>query len=196
MLKNLMKNGITVFAAVGAMALIGCGEKSGTNGSAPATPANDATADAGHADAGSHDPADAGHGGDTHSGGAGNASASLDDSSAEAALNTYMNRLKSGDFLGAAEVCLADAPGTAELITLGTNFANMANDPENASIGATAKAIFTDEFKTMESVKVLEEEGVVVYEVSLINKSPVNIRVENRDGVWRVIPPINGTPTG
>ena len=194
MLKNLMKNGITVFAAVGVMALVGCGEKSGTSGSAPATPAGGATADAGHAAAGSHDPVEAAHGGDAHTGG--DASVSLDDSSAEAAISTYVNRLKAGDFLGAAEICLAEAPGTAELIKLGTNFENMANSPEDASIGATAKAMFTGDFETMEFTKVLEEEGVMVYEISILNKSPLNVRVENREGVWRVIPPISGTPIG
>ncbi len=196
MLKSLMKNGITVFAAVGVMALAGCGEKSGNGGGNAAAPAGTDAVTDDHSDADHSHDGDAGDSGGAPAAGAGGGSVAFDDSSAEAAINTYVNRLKAGDFIGAAEVCLAEAPGTEKLTTIGEKFIEMENSLEDASIGATAKAIFTDDFKTMEIVKTLEEEGIVVYEVAVINKAPVNIRVENRDGVWRVIPPIGGTPIG
>ncbi len=196
MLKKLMNNGIATVVAVGAMALVGCGQNGGSNnnsGSA-AAPTGGSGGDASGAvenaaNNAANTASNAGSGGATDS-------LELDDSSAEGAIYTYVNNLKAGDFFKAAEICVDSAPGTAELLKLGENFKNMEEDPANASIGATAKALFLDDFKTIEVNKVLEEDGVVVYEVGVINKAPLNIRVENRDGAWRVIPPTNGTPLG
>ena len=197
MLKNLMKNGITVAAAIGAMALIGCGQNGDSNNNGDYSAANgvsnDASDTAGDTDANGNDATDTP---DASNGDGAAGLVEFDDSSAEAAINTYINRLKAGDMVGAAEICVAEAPGTEALLTIGNKIIEMANNPENASLAETTKALFVDDFKTIEAVKTVEEDGVVVYEVSVINKAPVNIRVELRDGVWRVIPPIGGTPVG
>lgn len=189
MQKNLMKNGITVAVVVGALALTGCKE-AGSGANAGTTPAGDPT------DA---TPTSAPNNGGTstagnNSGGGDAGSVAFNDLSAEGAINTYINRLKAVDFLGAAEICLPEAPGTGELIKLGTNIGNMEASAETASMAETTRALFKGDFKTLSAVKTVEEEGVAVYEVSVINKAPVNVRVEQRDGVWRVIPPSDGTP--
>lgn len=200
MLKKLMNNGIATVVAVGAMALVGCEQNSGSgnNGGSAAAPAGDTGHDA--MDAASNAATNAANNAaDTASNAASSGatdSLELDDSSADGAIYTYVNNLKAGNFFDAAKICVESAPGTAELLKLGENFKSMEEDPANASIGATAKALFLDDFKTIEVNKVLEEDGVVVYEVGVVNKAPLNIRVENRDGAWRVIPPTNGTPLG
>lgn len=198
MMLNRMKTngfaGLAVFAiaTLGAVSLSGCGKGGGNanangGGAGGSAPAGDTShAGGGHADSGHAD-----------AGGAAEAiSTAFDDSSADAALGTYLNRLKAGDMLGAAEVCVEEAPGTEALVTIGTRIQEMEADPETKSMAETTRALFTGDFKTLESSKMLEEDGVVVYEVSVINKAPVNIRVELRDGAWRVIPPVSGTPVG
>lgn len=200
MLKKLMKNGIVIVAAAGAMALVGCGQNGGSNNGGGANSGDGSSAKpAEHAAKGAVKGAEsAGRAADAKPG-AGvvkTDSTAFDDSSPEGAISTYINRLKAVDFLGAAEICIEGAPGTTELLTLGNNFRQMDEDPEQASIGATARSLYKSDFKTLETVRIVEEDGVSVYEVSVLNKAPVNIRVELRDGVWRVIPPTNGTPVG
>jgi hypothetical protein len=194
MLKKLMSNGIVVVVAAGAMALVGCGQ----NGGSSSNGGGGAGSGDGSASKGAESADSAGRATDAKPAGGvvTTGSTAFDDSSPEGAITTYINRLKAGDFLGAAEICIDGAPGTGELLTLGTKFNEMDADPEQASIGATARSLFVSDFKTLETVRIVEEEGVSVYEVSVLNKAPVNIRVELRDGVWRVIPPTNGTPIG
>jgi len=186
MLREKMTYGLTVAIAIGALALVGCNQKSSSD-------SND-----GSSEVDALDPAGRTDGGSTDQGGSHNEAASLelDDSSAEGAMNTYLNRLKAGDLLGAAEVCVAGAPGTDSLLRMGQNIKDMENSPEDASLAETAKALFVGDLKTVESVKMIEEDGVVVYEVKALNKPAVNIRVEERDGVWWVIPPPDGLPFG
>jgi len=203
MLKELIRNGLVTGIAACALALAGCGQESGNGdgngGAGDSAPAGNGAADTGDDASG----ADAENGaGDADQNGAdpgeaaGVGSTEFNDATAEGAIMTYVNRLKSGDILGAAEICVEEAPGTDALIKLGTNIEKMQSEPENASMAETARQLFIQDFRTMEVAKAAEEDGVAVYEVSVINKGSVNIRVERRDGVWRVIPPVNGTPVG
>jgi|GEM_PF-6950998 len=200
MLKYLMRNGITVAVAIGAMSLVGCGQGGGSNngGGGGASATNGSVGGDGH----DNGQAAVDHGVAVEppsGGGAGDAQAvvaAFDDSSADAAIATYINRLKAGDLVGAAEICVSEAPGTEALVKIGTKINEMEADPEDSSLAKTTRALYVSDLKTMEAVKTVEEDGVVVYEVSVINKAPVNIRVELRDGAWRVIPPIGGTPMG
>jgi len=196
MLKKLMKNGVTVAVAVGAMALVGCGQGGGSgNGGGSADGASDAN---GHSDADGHDHGDGAGTAAPKSGGSGSQAeaTAFDDSSADGAIGTYIARLKAGDLLGASEICVDEAPGTEALRTIGTQINKMLQNPEEASIAETTRALYVGDFKTLEAAKTVEEDGVVVYEVTVINKAPVNVRVELRDGAWRVIPPTGGTPMG
>lgn len=202
--KNLMKNGIVAAAAaLGAMALIGCGEKGGANSNSEVADGATKGAVAQVEDDGHGHGPDDGHDHGTPSGGSASAvantiandgSVALNDSSADGAINTYINRLKAGDLVGAAEICVAEAPGTDNLLKIGNNIERMLANPEDASVGETSKALFVGDLKAVDVVKQVEEEGVVVYEVTVLNKTPKMIRVELREGVWRVIPPTGGMP--
>ena len=203
--KNLMRrNGVVAAVALGAMALVGCGEQGGSTGSgADAGATDDAVSGAvtpvekdGHGPADGHDhgSSSAGSAGAVANVIANDGSVALNDSSADGAINTYINRLKAGDLIGATEICVAGAPGTDNLLKIGRNIEKMLANPDQASVGEASKALFVNDLKAVDVVKQIEEEGVVVYEVTVLNKTPKMIRVELREGSWRVIPPTEGLP--
>ncbi|MCB9848218.1 MAG: hypothetical protein H6814_07360 [Phycisphaeraceae bacterium] len=201
MLNRMQRNGMVIVAAACALALVGCGKGGGNSSGGGGGGASTAPMKDSHVAKGGGEVAQGAKPAGTSSKPAPTADAApakvaLDDSSATAALNTYMNRLKAGDLLGAAEICVAEAPGTDALKTIGGNIQNMLDKPEDKSQGELALSLFIGDFKTLEAHQILEEEGVVVFEVGVVGKPPVNIRVENREGGWRVIPPVNGTPLG
>lgn len=113
--------------------------------------------------------------------------ASLGDSTATEALESYIAACTAGDFARAAEFCHPNSPGTERLRKLGENVVKASNDPGTA--GMDIGALLTQGFDQI-SFSVLEEaENRWAFEVTLPDKSPTRIEVAKLDEGWRVLPP-------
>lgn len=122
------------------------------------------------------------------------ASVPFNDSSAEAAVETYMKRLVARDLAGAAAICDPDSPGTAKL-------AQQAKGLEAASAdfkGVDLASLLVEHIKPMTWQKQSEEGDRAVFLLtSPTRPEPQQLEVRKVGGGWRVVPPNNqsGMPT-
>ncbi len=164
----------------------GCGESSDPQASAPAT-GHDAAPSTGGSNAAAIEQARRDAEAATAAAGDLDPLASLGDSTATQALESYLAACTAGDFIRAAEFCHPDSPWTAELRKLGENFLAASNDP--ATAGMNLGALMTEGFDQITFTTLEESENRWAFEVTVPGKTPTRIEVANLDEGWRVLPP-------
>ncbi len=182
-----MKHTLHCLAAAAALGAALCGCDNSNSGAAPAPQGasqQQAAAPAGTAPSGSSfvpgqrpAPAPAG------------AKVPLDRSTAEAAINSYLQRLAAGDFSGAVEACKPGSPGAEELKTMAANIEGMLASANDRSTAELAVTLLVQDVKSASVKKLTESETDAVFEVAVINKSPDNIMVVKEADGWYVVPP-------
>jgi len=114
----------------------------------------------------------------------------FDDSSPQAAMDTYMTRLAAGDLSGAAEVCVEGSPGRAALEKTAQGLENAVADGMDR---ATMESMLVGDIRAMTWEAVETGDGVVVFEVtSPAANAPTRIEARDMGGFWRVNPPAQG----
>ncbi len=118
----------------------------------------------------------------------------FDDSSASAAMETFMRRLAAGDLAGAAEICVEGSEGRAALERLSENLKRASE--EGGMDSETLRSMLIGDIRGMTWDVVEEGEGVVTFEITgpASGDEPAQIEVLDMDGFWRVSPPEAGLP--
>lgn len=118
----------------------------------------------------------------------------MDDSSAEAALKTWLGRLQAGDLRGAVEVCDPSAPGRAKIENLANRMDMIRADPTaGETLASNALMMLTGELKQITYTTKSADPMVSVFEL-LKGEKKIDVQVGKLGDVWRVVPPSEGLP--
>lgn len=116
----------------------------------------------------------------------------FDDSTPEAALATYLDRLAANDLPGAAEICDPISPGTVELEKRATNMIEASAD---TGMGLSTLAGFLVQgVADATREETARTEDRVTYLITVPGKNPTECVVVRTPDGWRVQPPPNGVP--
>ncbi len=118
----------------------------------------------------------------------------LKDRTPDEAFETYIERLRVGDFWGALEVCDPDAEGTLALTGFADNLDNvrrdLESDPNSPISYETMIHLTTGDFKALTWAVVSEGADSAVVEITKPDPGDTtDVRLTFLDGAWRVIPP-------
>lgn len=118
----------------------------------------------------------------------------LNDRTPDEAFETYIERLRVGDFWGALEVCDPDAEGTLALTGFADNLDNVRRDLEadpNSPISYdTMIQLTTSDFKALEWAVISEGADSAIVEITKPDsETTTDVNLTLLDGAWRVVPP-------